>query len=37
VRRQPVRIVGGRVQGGYTGVFELICPDGGDAVRFFGF
>jgi hypothetical protein len=22
--------VGGRVEGGYTDVFELICPDGGD-------
>ncbi len=30
VRRQPVRIVDGRVQGGYTGVFELICPGCGD-------
>jgi hypothetical protein len=26
VQRQPVRIVDGRIQGGYTGVFELICP-----------
>jgi hypothetical protein len=34
VRRQPVRIVGGRIQGGYTGVFELICPDCGDTVQF---
>jgi len=30
VRRQPVRIVEGRVEGGYTGVFELICPGCGD-------
>jgi hypothetical protein len=30
VRRQPVRIVDGRVQGGYTDVFELICPGCGD-------
>jgi hypothetical protein len=30
VRRQPTRIVDGRVEGGYTGVFELICPGCGD-------
>jgi len=30
VRRQPVRIVDGRAEGGYTGVFELICPGCGD-------
>jgi hypothetical protein len=30
VRRQPVRIVDGRFEGGYTGVFELICPACGD-------
>jgi hypothetical protein len=30
VRRQPVRIVDGRVQGGYRGAFELICPGCGD-------
>jgi hypothetical protein len=30
VRRQPARIVDGRVEGGYTGVFELICPGCGD-------
>jgi hypothetical protein len=30
VRRQPIRIVDGRVEGGYTGVFELICPGCGD-------
>jgi hypothetical protein len=30
VRRQPVRIVDGRVEGGYTGVFEFICPGCGD-------
>ena len=30
MRRQPVRVVDGRVQGGYTGMFELICPGCGD-------
>src|ERR1700730_6558485 len=30
VRRQPVRIVDGRLEGGYTGLFELIFPGGGD-------
>jgi len=30
VRRQPTRLVDGRVEGGYTGVFELICPGCGD-------
>ena len=30
VRRQPTRIVDGRVQGGYTSMFELICPGCGD-------
>ena len=30
VRRQPVRIANGRVEGGYTDVFELICPGCGD-------
>jgi hypothetical protein len=30
VRRQPVRIAGGRFDGGYTGLFELICPGCGD-------
>ena len=30
VRRQPVRIVDGRFEGGYTDVFELICPGCGD-------
>jgi hypothetical protein len=30
VRRQPARIAGARVQGGYTDPFELICPDCGD-------
>ena len=29
VRRQPGRIVDGRFEG-YTGLFELICPDCGD-------
>ncbi len=30
LRRQPARIVDGRFQGGYTEVFELICPACGD-------
>ena len=30
MRRQPVRIVDGRFEGGYTDVFELICPACGD-------
>jgi hypothetical protein len=30
VRRQPVRIVDGRFEGGHTNVFELICPGCGD-------
>jgi len=30
VRRQPVRIVDGRVEGGYTNVFEFIFPSCGD-------
>jgi hypothetical protein len=30
LRRQPARIVDGRPEGGYTGVFELICCDCGD-------
>ena len=30
VRRQPTRIVEGRVDGGHTGVFEFICPGCGD-------
>jgi hypothetical protein len=30
LRRQPVRIVGGRTEGGYTSEFELICPSCGD-------
>ena len=30
VRRQPARIVDGRVEGGYTGAFEFICPGCGD-------
>ena len=30
VRRQPVQIVDGRVEGGYTDVFEFICPGCGD-------
>jgi hypothetical protein len=30
LRRQPVRIADGRIEGGYTDVFELICPGCGD-------
>lgn len=30
VRRQPARIVDGRFEGGYTDLFELICPGCGD-------
>ncbi len=30
LRRQPVRIVAGRPEGGYTNVFEIICCDCGD-------
>jgi hypothetical protein len=30
LRRQPARIVDGRMEGGYTDVFELICPSCGD-------
>ena len=30
LRRQPVRIVDGRMEGGYTELFELICPGCGD-------
>src|ERR1700755_242864 len=30
VRRQPARIVDGRMEGGYTDVFEIICPGCGD-------
>ena len=30
VRRLPDRIVDGRIEGGYTGVFEFICPGCGD-------
>jgi hypothetical protein len=30
LRRQPVRVVDGQVEGGYTDVFELICCDCGD-------
>jgi hypothetical protein len=30
LRRQPVRIVYGRIQGGYTDVYEIVCPDCGD-------
>ena len=30
LRRQPVRIVDGRMEGGYADRFELICPSCGD-------
>ena len=30
LRRQPVRVVDGRLDGGYTDVYELICPSCGD-------
>ena len=30
LRRQPVRIVEGRAEGGYTDAFEIICCDCGD-------
>jgi hypothetical protein len=30
LRRQPARIVEGRVEGGYTNAFELICCQCGD-------
>ena len=30
VRRQPARIEDGRFKGGYTDLFELICPGCGD-------
>jgi hypothetical protein len=30
LRRQPVRIADGRVEGGNTDMYELICPSCGD-------
>jgi hypothetical protein len=30
LRRQPARIVLGRMEGGFTGAFELVCCDCGD-------
>ena len=30
MRLQPARIVDGRFEGGYTGLFELVCPGCGD-------
>ena len=30
LRSQPVRIVDGHVEGGYTDMYELICPSCGD-------
>jgi hypothetical protein len=31
LRRQPVHIVAGRIEGGYTGAFEVICCDCADS------
>lgn len=30
LRRQPFRLADGRIEGGYTDVFEVICPSCGD-------
>jgi hypothetical protein len=30
LRSQPVRVVAGRVEGGYTDMYELVCPGCGD-------
>ncbi len=30
LRRRPVRIVNDQAEGGYTDLFEVICPDCGD-------
>jgi hypothetical protein len=30
LRRQPFRIADGRMEGGYTDLFELVCPSCGD-------
>jgi hypothetical protein len=30
LRRQPVRIIDGQPEGGYTSMFEVICCDCGD-------
>ena len=30
LRRRPARLVDGRVEGGYTSVFEIICCECGD-------
>ena len=30
LRSQPVRIVDGRPEGGYTGMYEVVCPGCGD-------
>ena len=30
MRRRPVHIVDGRMEGGYTDAYELICPSCGD-------
>ena len=30
LRRQPVRIVNDQPEGGYTDLFEVVCPDCGD-------
>jgi hypothetical protein len=31
LRRQSVRIVDGHVEGGYSDMYELLCPSYGDA------
>jgi hypothetical protein len=31
VRKQPVRIVDGRAEGGYHDAYEVICPSCGDS------
>ncbi len=33
LRRQPARIAEGRPAGGYTDLFEIICPECGDDPR----
>jgi len=33
LRRQPARVVDGGPEGGYTGMFEVICCDCGDDPR----
>ena len=36
IRRQPVRIVEGRMEGGYRDAFEIVCCDCGDH-RYLGY